>query len=349
MKHVSLSRRLARFGLLMLACSAVSATLACAESPKPAVGFTGPAAPNAKPAERMDGEEVPAVVVYPVADLLAEPARAAASGQQQVQPGMGAGMMGAPASSSNAPESRGDRLTMLIQSVIAPDSWMENGGLVGSLKLMDDQLVIRQTPLNQALIEKLIAELRGGNVAIQINVRWIEMQPGQMESLTEQRDAVRLVKTGDAATGVLNSSTTLGRLELTAYSGDLLTARSGAEQAYVRDLQPVVGSGAVGYAPTIDTVRTGAAVAGAVYVLPGHAARLDLKASHVTLESMGNSKVGEGFVQTPQTIDRSLDVRTTIPLGRAVVVGAVSARAGTTQPSDGTMCYLVVMVTAKTD
>jgi hypothetical protein len=48
-----------------------------------------------------------------------------------------------------------------IKSVVAPDTWRESGGTIGSIRELNGQLIISQTADNQKAIAELLAKLRG--------------------------------------------------------------------------------------------------------------------------------------------------------------------------------------------
>jgi hypothetical protein len=56
-------------------------------------------------------------------------------------------------------------LDFLVAS-IAPDSWRENGGIVGDARELMGILVVTQTPENQAKVAALLGQLRGGGVKV---------------------------------------------------------------------------------------------------------------------------------------------------------------------------------------
>ena len=51
-------------------------------------------------------------------------------------------------------------VTSVIVSTIAPDTWRDNGGTVGSIREFDGVLIISQTNDNHRLIEQFLAQFR---------------------------------------------------------------------------------------------------------------------------------------------------------------------------------------------
>ena len=53
-----------------------------------------------------------------------------------------------------------EAITKLIQDTVASDSWKDNGGNIGSLRELNGQLIVTQTPENQRSLVKLLDQLR---------------------------------------------------------------------------------------------------------------------------------------------------------------------------------------------
>ena len=79
------------------------------------------------------------VVVYPIRDLLS---------------------VDAWAFSIPTREARIEELTRLIEHVVQPDAWRENGGIVGTITPINDRFVISATPAMHYQIERLLDGIR---------------------------------------------------------------------------------------------------------------------------------------------------------------------------------------------
>jgi hypothetical protein len=55
-----------------------------------------------------------------------------------------------------------DQLVQIITETVAPDSWRDAGGTVGSIRDFNGHLLVSQTRRNHLSIEKLLAQLRAG-------------------------------------------------------------------------------------------------------------------------------------------------------------------------------------------
>jgi hypothetical protein len=105
--------------------------------------------------------------IYDVRDLLEADSKRYAvatapsnsTGQQQAtsSAGLFSGATGNPCAES------ADKLTRLIQDMVAPDSWRDNGGTIGSIHEFDGVLVISSTPEGHTEIADLFAKLRKRN------------------------------------------------------------------------------------------------------------------------------------------------------------------------------------------
>lgn len=234
------------------------------------------------------------------------------------------------------PKTREDRvleITSLMQESIAPDSWRDAGGTVGSLRELNGQLIVAQTPENQRAIQGLLEQLRETR-AIQITVetRFLTVQRNFMEDIgfdfdfifngnnpvqaynptggadpnavakvpgTGSWSAIPVINNSSAFTGpgtvttgapgtlnreftAINGLTATGTFlddfqvsfliratqaqrqttlltapRLTLFNGQTAYVLVAVSQPYVSDLQPVVGTQAVAFDPTISTVNSG--------------------------------------------------------------------------------------------
>ncbi|HQY88616.1 MAG TPA: hypothetical protein PK402_08150, partial [Tepidisphaeraceae bacterium] len=227
-------------------------------------------------------------------------------------------------------DERVQEIIQAIQNNVAPDTWKDAGGLVGSVEELGGQLIVTQSPEVQREVYDFLKKLREKR-SIQVNVeaRFITVQRNYLEEigvdfdfqfnvdyanfpgtgfnpdsdfspvLINQNNVSRggyggFTAPGQLATGVtgnlgseastnnLGTSTTISAFlddfraqlfiravqlgqyastltapRLTLFNGQRAYVVVGTEQAYVSDLTPVVGSGAVGFDPEIDTVGSG--------------------------------------------------------------------------------------------
>jgi general secretion pathway protein D len=77
-----------------------------------------------------------------------------------------------------------EEITKLITETVAPDSWRDAGGTVGSVRELQGQLIVTQTPENQRLLQGLLEQLRETR-AIQVTVeaRFLTVQRNYLEDI----------------------------------------------------------------------------------------------------------------------------------------------------------------------
>src|SRR6185503_6157707 len=75
-------------------------------------------------------------------------------------------------------------ITRLITETVAPESWRDAGGTVGSVRELQGQLIVTQTPENQRLLQGLLEQLRETR-AIQVTVetRFLTVQRNYLEDV----------------------------------------------------------------------------------------------------------------------------------------------------------------------
>src|SRR5439155_4614282 len=75
-------------------------------------------------------------------------------------------------------------ITKLITETVAPDSWRDAGGTIGSVRELSGQLIVTQTPENQRLLQGLLEQLRETR-AIQVTVeaRFLTVQRNYLEDI----------------------------------------------------------------------------------------------------------------------------------------------------------------------
>ncbi|MCC6424751.1 MAG: hypothetical protein IT447_14850 [Phycisphaerales bacterium] len=77
-----------------------------------------------------------------------------------------------------------DAITKLITDTVAPDSWRDVGGSVGSMRELSGQLIVTQTPENQRLLSNLVEQLRETRaIQVSIEARFLTVQRNFMEDV----------------------------------------------------------------------------------------------------------------------------------------------------------------------
>jgi general secretion pathway protein D len=219
-------------------------------------------------------------------------------------------------------EERIEQITQLIQETVAPDSWRDAGGIVGSVRELSGQLIVTQTPENHRQLMGLLEQLRETRaIQVTIEARFLTVQRNFLEDIGVDVDFVfnqdadldskfspipvnqeTSTFTANPSTGVPGSignidrsligtpdnplgtsafqlggtylddfavtfllrathasanSTLLTAPRLTLFNGQRAYVVVATQRAYVSDLDPVVGTRAVGFDATIDLVQSG--------------------------------------------------------------------------------------------
>jgi hypothetical protein len=156
--------------------------------------------------------------------------------------------LGQPNSHPNNPvppvQEKLDGLMRLILDTVNPKSWTDNGGDVGSLRMLGRQLVVSQTEENQRLVQQLLDGLLSSSVTIEIDAQWAMLTP---EQLSEWQNA-----SSEKAQGLLHDQATdrdsfycQGRL--TGFNGQTVSLTSGQTTSVVTGATPVIGTGVAVY------------------------------------------------------------------------------------------------------
>src|SRR6201999_3081572 len=77
-----------------------------------------------------------------------------------------------------------EQITKLITDTVAPESWRDSGGTIGSIRELQGQLIVTQTPENQKALVNLLEQLRETR-AIQVTVetRFLVVQRNFLEDI----------------------------------------------------------------------------------------------------------------------------------------------------------------------
>lgn len=326
-----------------------------------------------------------------------------------------------------------DQIIQLIQDTIASDSWKDNGGAVGSVRELQGQLIVTQTPENQRQLVRLLEQLRETRaIQVTIEARFLSVQrnfledigidvdfaftnvddrlfdttptienpngsgqqgvirfdqnssqftrprfldtnlPGNLSlQIDDPSNAVALpslitgitflddfqVRALIRATQVTQSSSLVTAPRVTLFNGQRAYVLISTQRAYVSDLTPIVGTGAVGFDPETEFVNTGAVLdvqatvsSDRKYVTltlrPQVATLLNLRNFQVAQATAGggtgdpndpdnpNSGIATGFIQQPEI--QITEVRTTVSvpdggtllLGGQTLAGEIEREAG---------------------
>lgn len=164
--------------------------------------------------------------------------------------GLGGGGIGVASSSVGAPTSMDD-LKRVILSVVAPDTWAENGGN-GRLESFGNSLLVAQTPAVQQLVESLLQQLRAGSgerKTVSIDAYWLLLTSDEVDQLLEasqdgtpslSQERTPMLSRERLAEFTRRPASIRGRTN--CFSGQLVYVVCGTKKNVVSGYIPVVGS-----------------------------------------------------------------------------------------------------------
>lgn len=314
--------------------------------------------------EVTDATTRPATVVrlYEVADLVMRPNDYPAANPQN------GGVLGGngPSPSESAANEGIEWLTRLFESLVASDSWRANGGLLGAIQVdpIKATLIIEQTPANHGSIARLLSDLRARPAArtmVTTRATWLLIDDKDVRAMQSQ---ARLSPPPGATSGPLVvDDATLDRAEsyaaaqTTCFDGQTVSLASQRSWSVVTDVNPVVGTGAVGYDPTTDRATSGATLQITPRLTPDGAVIVDVH-SIVTETKVPAARPTTTPPPSPQaefdkTMIDPLDVATQqiatttrLPLGKRVIVAGTTLPPSSAGERVGRTLYLVLEVDA---
>ncbi|MDQ3441606.1 MAG: type II and III secretion system protein [Planctomycetota bacterium] len=299
------------------------------------------------------------------------PATRLPGGQMQVDPNgqFGGGMPGAMGSEG---EMMGgatqpptvDSITSLIMNTVAPESWREAGGAIGSARLLGTRLVVSQTAANQKQIEDLLNGIRdegGGAYMVSINAYWVQFTPDDLRAIAG--------KPGDVAAGaalkevpeaLLTDAKLYSRGQTLGFSGQTVHVASGRANTVITGMDPVVGTQAVGYHLQTATVQSGVALQVTPQVLgEGETVSLDL---HSIVSELGDAAslpdprvlgrdgpttqpIEQQLGKRPRVVAQQFSTTARVPVGKKVLIGGMTFDPGA-NAAGAKQLYLVVEANA---
>jgi hypothetical protein len=137
-----------------------------------------------------------------------------------------------------------DSLVKLIMDTIDPASWKDNGGTIGSIRILGRQLVVSQTADNQHSVQKLLDSLMSNSVLVEIDASWAQLTPEQLDGLRDPSPAA-VAKSLNSLSKDADAFYCQGRL--VGFNGQTVSLTSGQMTTVVTGVTPVVGTGVAAY------------------------------------------------------------------------------------------------------
>lgn len=255
-----------------------------------------------------------------------------------------------------------DSLKSVLMDTVAPDTWRDKGGTIGSAQQLGSLLVVTQTQQNQQQVTNLLNMIRkeyGPLQTVGVRARWLLLDEGQTRQLTgSSKSAVSAID--DALVQQLPPDAMWAAGRTSCFSGQTVYVASGRSRTVVTGVSPVVGQQAVAYQMDTSMLQSGAILQvtpllspdGKTAVLDLASVATDLGGAEGTIEVASFDSGGAQNVATTRPsggIDRLnigvQHMRTTVkvPVGKPVLVGGMTREPGR---SGGKQLYLVAEVTA---
>jgi len=242
------------------------------------------------------------------------------------------------------------------------DSWKNNGGQTGEIRVIEGMLIVTQTEANHAQIDELLKQLMDKHARlVRVRIHWLLGANDQLQlgEGTNRNQSQRVIES--ALLDKLPKDVTHHQAETVCFSGQTVHLTSGQAHAYVSGLSPVVASDAVGFEPELSVFQDGASATvtptvqsdGKSAVLDFHSivsawergVPVDLKdlAGSATTRPSTQKPLGPSVLDRPQIQMQTLDTTLRVPLGSAIIVGGMTLQPGLTGPS-GPRLLIVVEV-----
>jgi len=282
-------------------------------------------------------------------------------------PAMGGGMA-APQPVGPQRSDMADSLLVLIRETIDPTSWKDSGGEIGAMRELAGQLVVTQSRQNQEWIQKLLAEMRtqqGPAQMVCVRAYWLMLNAKDIESIF---DATRKQAAGSAsAMPTVSDSMVVGdklycQGQTICFNGQTVHITSGRQWSVVSKLNPVVGSNAVGYDPTMSVANSGVSLQVTPQIVPqtetaildlrstvtetrGPTGPIDLSKVSTTQPSDDMRAAAAGMIDRLNVVNQEFATTVRLPLGKKVLLGGMTLEPAS-QTDPGRQLYLVVELDA---
>jgi hypothetical protein len=312
------------------------------------------ALPAAAQSTRPQDDDRVVTLTYDIGDLLLRPMDYPLGG------GAGDNAPGAPAASQSATI---DQWQALIKDTVASESWRDNGGTIGSIRAIQNVLVVTQTRANHDALATLLAQFREGGPMTMLSVRayWIKLEPQEVAAIFAARkprsDGGPLSEMPEVADSLLDKAHLYYMGQTTCFNAQTVMVTSMKEKTYISDVTPIVGQNAVGYDPTISVASDGVKLQVTPQMMPSSdAVVLDLHSDVVqnnpglelkpTIATSRPSIDPQAMtVQSREGTTQQLQTTVRVPLNKRVLIGGMTFDPGDSN-NNPRQLYLAVEVNA---
>ena len=177
--------------------------------------------------------------------------------------GGGFGQGGAPQVQATDTQKAVDDLSNLIKETVDRESWVDNGGKLGSARYFNGMFVVGQSAANHTRIAELLKQIRAESARmVRIRAIWASLSPADLAIVLVKDKAGKgisaLQEVDPAALEELVKNRPPTRGQITCFNGQSVALSSGRAHSIILNVEPVVGqSGVVAYTPVMQTVRDG--------------------------------------------------------------------------------------------
>lgn len=259
-----------------------------------------------------------------------------------------------------------DELRSLIKDTVDPESWRDNGGALGNVRLLGNRMIVTQTPANQQLVGSLLDQLLSEQQrVVRVRANWITLDESAEAFVSRQGDgeAAQNARTFPVVDvdGLVkaNPDALRYRGEIVCFNGQTVHLSAGPGRLVMTDLNPVVGQDSVGYDPDVEYLRSGATLQITPTIQQGGVV-VDLLSAVNELDPPTDERLFDAVQASPTTrgtlplggvthLDRfsarSQEFATTavLPVGKPVLIGGMTMPA---KGPDAQQLYLVLEVIA---
>lgn len=256
-------------------------------------------------------------------------------------------------------DAAGDEILKVIVDTVAPETWRDNGGNVGSVRLMSGLLIVSQTPDNQKLIQALFSQLREeSSHMVTVVARWVLLDSAQLEQYAQplkQAEGTAAIETINLGALEKANVALKYRAQITCFNGQTVHLTSGRARTVVTGLEALVGQGGAAYQPDASAVQDGISLQ-LTPMLPVGSPTALVEIDNVVSSWNGLAPAPPAptsqptNMEAPGTLDRvdiavqHLHTTVAVPVGKPILVGGLSMPSqGDTDATDKQM-YLVIEV-----
>jgi hypothetical protein len=257
-----------------------------------------------------------------------------------------------------------DTVVSLIVGTVAPETWREAGGALGSARLLGTRLVVSQTEPNHKLIEDLLNGIRdegGGAYMVRVNAYWVQLTPEDLRAIAgKSTDAAAAATLKEVPDALLTDAKLYSSGQTLGFNGQTVHVASGRANTIVTGIEPIVAQQAVGYKLETATVQSGVALQVTPQVLrEGKMIALDLHSIVTELDDaapLPDPRVLGQDGPTTKPIEQAIGNRSRVasqefsttarvPVGKKVLIGGMTFDPGA--GADGAkQLYLVIEANA---